>query len=592
MNFQIQKEPITCAMKDKVMKDLIQQTIQEKVQPELADIKEDISKRSWQFQVILAVGFAFISLIAYFVFSSPDKVQSDWEDYDKDSIVKMLMLEYRHARSTLKLLPGFPETDAHMERMFVDLDLVYKELDGHHGTEHPLESGKYIFNLMDEHGDYHKRMILSGEHGSGKSSLMSKFAYDWSTNKSDLYISSEKMVFVLDFVKMQPGENLVDAIRNQLLPKVSSKNLMNIIRNYSKQCVFLFDGVNEGFNILSKENPTDVKDMLASKWLQDSYVILTTTPYKLSTFLQRFGPYARIEVKGFSQRGVIDFIWKFFKVKTKSLFWVPSEVGDKSQESMYTSCDLYTYLSTPYNDLRTLSLKHLSKIPMMLTCLCFLWSDTQNVTKFPDRPNVTYVYLHITLSLAKHQLIKNEEQIDDKVLEERIQHVLINLGQQAWKDLQLNMQMNWTDIESDILTDGFELGLLLKHQSRTGVRVHEYFYFIHDIFEDLSIATYFADLAKTNRKVVIENLANLSNEEYRTKFSRDVTTILNFVDGYCPNLGNLNPFGQEHVEKGCLFPGEYAPGMFTQREILRNAKKFGKILEKPGNTKFEVMDFE
>ena len=579
LNFQIQKEPITCAMKEKVMKDLIQQTIQEKVQPELEDIKEDISKRSWQFKVILAVVFA---LISYSVFRGPDEVLPE-EVYDKDSIVRMLMLEYRHTRCTLKLLPGFPESDAHMEHMFVDLDLVYKVLDGHHSAEVNLESEKDIFILMDKHGEYYKRTIISGEHGSGKSTLMSKFACDWSTNETDLYISSEKIVFILDFVKMQPGETLVDTIRNQLLPKVSSKNLMNIIRNYSEQCVFLFDGVNEGFDILSKQNPTDIKDMLSNKWLQDSLVIVTSTPNKLSKFFQHFGSYTRIKMKGFSFYGTYEFIRKFFKESESSLFWEVDDVkkGVKPFESMSRAGRLRHLLLASHGR-ASVSLLNLSKVPMMLTFLCLVWMEKEQLPQ-----SLAALYLDITLSLAKHQVGK---EIDEKILEDRIQCVLSILGQHAWISFLEDIPMSWHKIDAEVLTEATELGLVLKHKNTLGVKVYDKFYFLHDSFKEMSIAMCFVDLAqKIDSSDFIENMDELTHDftEY-DKHGREISIISTFACGFSPELA-------ERALKHIIVQISKSKFLFTHESS--NTYAMNQVPEVlPGNTqgvhaKKEVSDF-
>ena len=139
-----------------------------------------------------------------------------------------LVEEYRLTRSKLPLLPGMPEESANMDDLYVELELQEEQKKPHGCTEWiQLPSQADLFNLKDKRGHLLNRILVRGGPGSGKSSTISKLAYDWATVKTLSSTQQFKLVFALDLREIQLGMNLIDAIQDQLLPKYRKKTSCN-----------------------------------------------------------------------------------------------------------------------------------------------------------------------------------------------------------------------------------------------------------------------------------------------------------------------------------------------------------------------------
>ena len=228
---------------------------------------------------------------------------------DEERCREKLKLEYKSSRSKIPLLPGMPEEFANMDDLYVDLELSENQKHPAGVTEKKLESPHDLCNLKDKHGNTLKRALVRGGPGSGKTMLVSKLAYDWATK--GLQNTKCDMLFTLDLREVTKDMDLIDIIQDQLLPKVSKRQLLEYIENNANSIIYLLDGFDE---IANTNVGTDLKLVLSNKWLQESLVIVTTRPLKVSDFGREFGMYTLVDILKLSFQRISDFVVKFFNI--------------------------------------------------------------------------------------------------------------------------------------------------------------------------------------------------------------------------------------------------------------------------------------
>ena len=143
-----------------------------------------------------------------------------------EAVRKQLSQEYKETRGKLKLLPGMPEECARMEDLFVDLEIV-------DGNEHLTSCSELVAlkrkpdpNLPEEEV---KPVLVRGNPGAGKSSAVSKLAYDWACNKQDSPLAMYQLLFAIKINEIDADTDLIGVMQDQLLPKVSRNDLEDYI---------------------------------------------------------------------------------------------------------------------------------------------------------------------------------------------------------------------------------------------------------------------------------------------------------------------------------------------------------------------------
>ncbi|XP_072036702.1 uncharacterized protein [Amphiura filiformis] len=150
--------------------------------------------------------------------------------FNLEMVRMQLMEEYRETKGKVPLLPGMPEEFANMEDIFVDLEII----------EDDKKPSGVICKVLNSYGDLVcikrksgrcetdksvKRILVRGKPGIGKSTTISKLAYDWACNKQSSPMSKFDLVFVITVNEIDTDTDLIGVIQDQLLPKISRQSL-------------------------------------------------------------------------------------------------------------------------------------------------------------------------------------------------------------------------------------------------------------------------------------------------------------------------------------------------------------------------------
>ncbi|XP_072036662.1 baculoviral IAP repeat-containing protein 1f-like [Amphiura filiformis] len=196
------------------------------------------------------------------------------------------------------------------------------------------------------------RIMIKGHAGSGKTSLISKIAYDWAKGTEESPLKDISLLFVLNMASIDVS-NIEEAIITQLLPEdtcIKAEDLKAFIGKHSNRIMLILDGFDAAKSAVSKsciQREGSLVKATSNKILRECHIVVTT---RCLLFEEGF---RYVEVSGFSMDNVNTYIKKFFAQK--------EELGDK----------LVSYIST------SALIKGISIVPLMLVELCLMWSNSK-----------------------------------------------------------------------------------------------------------------------------------------------------------------------------------------------------------------------
>ena len=466
---------------------------------------------------------------------------------DVEVVGKQLSQEYKETRGKLKLLPGMPEECVRMEDLFVDLEIV--------GRNEHLESCSELvalkrytrksFGTIEK--ELVKRVLVRGNPGAGKSSAISKVAYDWACNKHDSPFSKYELLFAITINEIDNDTDLIGIIQDQLLPKVSRDALEDYIKSNASLICIIFDGYDEASKYFHKCK--DIKSVLCSKWLAESCVIVTTRPGQVARFCDNYGAYdMQVEVKGFSKEGRKKYIDNFICFQQKN----SDESGLVENESVSNGCGYDSDKNKKEDDLefnggfedikdsddedddkslRTANfLKDLTKssrfqilsyIPIVLSMLCLIWVSDG---KLPS--SYTALFNEVILHLAKHRVDKKPKMYEDmSSIENWKESVLISVGKVAINGLfEDRLIFKASSFEINELEEACSLGIVITERKRFRLDVTNNVSFIHKTFQEACAAFYWVQLIETDLEKFKYYLKRICSEtifqmEYLLRFA-------------------------------------------------------------------------
>ena len=345
-----------------------------------------------------------------------------------------------------------------IDDLFVDLELLEIGDRIDEKSEKQLKSYKDLLHIQDKEGEPCMHILLRGNAGSGKTTLVSRLSYKWATLGSDddyKYLEMFDLLITLDVRKFKVEQTLEQAIKSQLLPGVSEETIAEVLSELGPKCLFLIDGYDE----MSEQSWENENQVLDSPLLDDSFVIITSRPYVVDKFCQKYQrKCVHVQVKGFSESQVHEYVKRFFKVQNKTSL-------AESLSRRIKNAPLLRSLSTS---------------PILLLMLCHLWLDKES----EDLPeSFTEIYVEAIEYLNKHwqeSCIREK----DEVLEELGKVALDNL-------LKGNLTFGTRGLSKECITNACKIGLVYSEEMD---RHRTCLTFIHKTFHEFCAAKYLVSL--------------------------------------------------------------------------------------------------
>ena len=317
--------------------------------------------------------------------------------------------------------------------------------------------------------------LVEGSPGIGKTTFCLKLAYDWARETVPTNSSFPKLEFVLLLKCRDIDKDIMEAIKEQLLPEdmkeetwAKFSEFIKDIHNQEKILIIL-DGLDE----LPEKSKQFVDKLLCRRILPFCYVLVTCRQEKGIDVRKNFEFDLLLEIKGFTEDDAYCYIKKHFQ-----------NVGPKHSskgETLAKEVKENTLLNALRNN------------PLNLLLLCVIYEDYDG--KLPtSRTELYQVIVQCLLRryCAKHSLAV----LEDNTLEKRFDEDILALGELAWTCL-LNDRQSFREEElakREVKNKNLvarKIGLLYKEERLKRILRSQYeYWFLHKTFQEYLAAAF------------------------------------------------------------------------------------------------------
>ena len=371
-------------------------------------------------------------------------------------------------------------------------DVVSPEYEGNAEVlrEHDEVNVFEIFKTLEKGEDV--MTLVEGSPGIGKTTFCLKLAYDRVHGKIPSECSFPKFEFVLLLKCRDIDGNIMDTIREQLLPRDIDEEtvekflyFMKDIHNQEKILIIL-DGLDE----LPEKSQHHVDELLHRRILPFCYVLATSRQERGIDVRKRFVFDIHLEIKGFTEGDAFEYIRKHF-----------ANIGrghSPKGERLITEIKDNEFLDA------------LRSNPLNLLLLCVIYEDYEG--KLPSSRSRLYQVIVLCLLrryCAKHNLQAPE---GDDDLERYFEKDILALGELAWMCL-LSDRHGFREKELAELEKRYKglvsrhIGLLYKEESLKRLTPQHEYYFLHKTFQEYLAAAYVAHKLRRSQLNLFERFS-------------------------------------------------------------------------------------
>ena len=347
-----------------------------------------------------------------------------------------------------------------------------------------------IFKTLEKGEDV--MTLVEGSPGIGKTTFCLKLAYDWAHGKIPAECSFPKFEFVLLLKCRDIDGNIMDTIREQLLPRDINKETVEKLLHFledihnQEKILIILDGLDE----LPEKSQHHVDELLHRRILPFCYVLATSRQERGIDVRKRFVFDIHLEIKGFTEGDAFEYIRKHFANIGRG----HSPKGERLITEIKDNEFLHALRSNPLN----------------LLLLCVIYEDYEG--KLPSSRSRLYQVIVLCLLrryCAKHNLQAPE---GDDDLERYFEKDILALGELAWMCL-LSDRHGFREKELAQLERRYKglvsrhIGLLYKEESLKRLTPQHEYYFLHKTFQEYLAAAYVAHKLRRNQLNLFEHLS-------------------------------------------------------------------------------------
>ena len=390
---------------------------------------------------------------------------------EKSVVVKLLRAEYER-RSKLMPLSWFNTIQLPLENVYTRLKIVSRRK-----ADFELENVEVdmydIFKDLKKGEDV--MTLVEGSPGIGKTTFCLKLAYDWARETVPTNSSFPKLEFVLLLKCRDIDKDIMEAIKEQLLPEDMKEETWTKFSEFIKdihvqeKILIILDGLDE----LPERSQHFVDKLLLRRILPFCYILVTSRQEKGIDVRKNFEFDLLLEIKGFTEDDAYCYIKKHFQ-----------NVGPNHSskgETLAKEVKENTLLNALRNN------------PLNLLLLCVIYEDYDG--KLPtSRTELYQVIVQCLLRryCAKHSLVVPE----DNTLEKRFDEDILALGELAWTCL-LNDRKSFREeelAEREVRNKNLvarKMGLLYKEERLKRILRSQYeYWFLHKTFQEYLAAAF------------------------------------------------------------------------------------------------------
>ena len=401
----------------------------------------------------------------------------------------MLRAEYER-RAKLKPLSWLNTMQLPLKNVYTRLKIISRRKADFQVENDEL--GMYdIFQALGESEDV-KMTLAEGSPGTGKTTFCLKLAYDWARGEMPTNCSFPKFEFVLLLKCRDINGDLMEAIKEQLLPEDIKEETWTKLSDFitdidnQERILIILDGLDE----LPEKSRLCVHKLLNRKILPFCYVLATSRQETGIEVRKKCEFDLLLEIKGFTDEDAFQYIRKHFQ-----------NIGPE-----HTSKGESLIVEIRQNYL----LNALRNNPLNLILLCVVYEDYKG--KLPTARTELYqvvVQCLLRRYCAKHSVVAPEE---NSALEKQFEENILALGELAWMCL-LSERHGFRESELAALEIRYKvlvaryIGLVYKEESLKRLNPQHEYFFLHKTFQEYLAAVFIAHKLRGNQLRVFERLS-------------------------------------------------------------------------------------
>ena len=362
-----------------------------------------------------------------------------------------------------------------------------------------------IFKTLEKGNDV--MALVEGSPGIGKTTFCLKLAYDSTHGKIPTECSFPKFEVVLLLKCRDIDGNIMDTIREQLLPRDIEEKIVEKLLHFLKdihnqeRILIILDGLDE----LPEKSRYHVDELLHRRIFPFCYVMATTRQERGIEARKTFVFDIHLEIKGYTENDSITYVRRHFETIGQS------PKGERLIEEMQQN----TFLNALRNN------------PLNLLLLCVVYEDYEG--KLPT--SRTELYQVIVQCLLRRYCAKRNQPAprNDIALQKKFEKEILALGELAWICL-LSDRYGFRETELDEFEGRYpglvarELGLLYKEESLKRLKPQHEYCFLHKTFQEYVAAAYIAEKLVNQQFYVFEHISFV---DFVTKYPQ----VFIFVSG-------------------------------------------------------------
>ena len=409
-------------------------------------------------------------------------------DTENLGVLKMLRAEYER-RAKLKPLSWLNTMQLPLKNVYTRLKIISRRKVDFQVENDDL--GMYdIFQALGESEDV-KMTLAEGSPGTGKTTFCLKLAYDWARGEMPTNCSFPKFEFVLLLKCRDINGDLMEAIKEQLLPEDIKEETWTKLSDFitdidnQERILLILDGLDE----LPEKSRPCVQKLLNRRILPFCYVLVTSRQETGIEVRKNCEFDLLLEIKGFTDEDAFQYVRKHFQ-----------NIGPE-----HTSKGESLIVEIKENE----SLNALRNNPLNVILLCVVYEDYKG--KLPTARTELYQVVVQCLwrrYCAKHSLVAPEE---NSALEKQFEENILALGELAWLCL-LSERYGFRESELAALEIRYkglvarDIGLLYKEESLRRLKPQHEYFFLHKTFQEYLAAAFIAHRLRGNELKLFEHI--------------------------------------------------------------------------------------
>ena len=362
---------------------------------------------------------------------------------------------YYDTSSEVKIVPWDDSSSVPIDEVYTPLNWV---------RDHRKPGGVTLKELRDYTDMFkgeHKRMLVYGRPGIGKSTFCKKAAYDWSKALKEI-LNNFSILLLIKLRDVCDVGNIRDVLRaSKLLASdgpISVDSLYDYITNNQDKVLLILDGYDE-YSCAKEHSP--ILEIWKGEQLRDCHVIVTTRQLKCDEL--KCPGRVQLEIQGFKS-------WK--------------QIGTFARKFLAGEQDLDEFMCY----LAEKGLRDMAEIPLLLLMLCLLWKEKHRERRPKSRADIFTQFIQTMLD---HKGESQQPMPFQKVTSTEAREDLSNLGKVAFEALlQDHLYVRCSEVPSNISRSFEKLSEvgLFQIVNLTSLNPEKGAYFIHKSVQEFLAA--------------------------------------------------------------------------------------------------------